>query len=226
MPASRFRLSSISCVLCVGSLTLLSACGGGGGSSTIAASPTASSVVGVQSGVAIATLSDKADRSISNARVGLVAYATGIDTGRGQIVAVTGIAANPNVGAPVPGGVVTYNTQYNYQVSDNVSRTENFISGQRATRRTNGAVTLTADFGAGTLEGQTSDLTVGGQINGQSVSGNVQVRYDLDPIVGPDLRGTVNTSLNGQIDDNGVIATFHGSDNNTALAGGLVGTAN
>ncbi|MEH6737825.1 MAG: hypothetical protein V7695_04660 [Sulfitobacter sp.] len=40
------------------------------------------------------------------------------------------------------------------------------------------------------------------------------------------MTGTVTTDLSGKIGSTGVIATFDGTDDNTALAGGLVGVAN
>ncbi|MGB3242897.1 MAG: hypothetical protein WBB25_00065 [Sulfitobacter sp.] len=175
-----------------------------------------------------ASLADKEGSTISSPLVGLVAYATGVDQGRGQIVAVSGIADGATVGAPVSSGRVTYDTRYNYHVADNVSRSSTFIRGDRATRQFDGQTTLTADFGTGRLTGNSSDLAVDGRINGQAVSGNAVVNYNLNGglLGGTNLNGSVRTDLNGQIGSTGVIATFDGADANTAVAGGLVGTAN
>jgi hypothetical protein len=157
-----------------------------------------------------------------------VSYATGIDENRGQIVAVAGIADGAKVGAPVTDGKVTYSTRYNYQVVDDITRSDTAIQGQRGGRIFDSSTTLTADFGTGELSGNTSDLEVNGRINGDAVTGTAVVNYTLQQgLFGATrLSGTVTTDLDGKIGSDGVIATFEGSDANTVVAGGLVGTAN
>lgn len=206
------------------SVTLMSACGAGGRSSSI----TASGVESVSDGRVNVSLEKESNLSVSNARVGLVAFATGINDRKGQVVAVAGIADNPEVGSPVTEGRVTYNTRYNYIVLDNTNRTDNFINADQGTRRFNGRTTLTADYSAGTLTGSSSDLRVNGQISGQEVSGTARVDYNVrGGFLGTKtLSGRMNTTLDGRIGSTGVIATFHGTDSNTAVAGGLVGEAN
>jgi hypothetical protein len=203
----------------------LAGCSGGSG---VADSKTASRITSVSGGEVNVSLNGKEGGSVSSPLVGLVAYASGTDQNRGQIVAVAGIADGATVGAPVSEGTVTYDTRYNYHVVDKVSRSSSFISGTRATRRFDGQTTLTADFETGRLTGSSSDLEVDGRINGQTVSGDAVLNYDLPTSIFGTTRltGTVTTDLNGKIGSTGVIATFDGTDDNTAVAGGLVGVAN
>jgi hypothetical protein len=184
--------------------------------------------VPVSNGEVDVSLSRVIGGSVSSSRVGLVAFATGVDKDRGQIVAVAGIADGATVGEPVTEGTVTYDTRYNYQLAANISRGSSTIAGRTTSRRFDGRTTLTADFDTGRLTGSTSDLEVNGRINGQTVSGTAVVDFDTSSAssISPPLIGTVSTDLNGQIGDTGVIATFDGSDEDTAVAGGLVGTAN
>ncbi|MCF2904253.1 hypothetical protein L0666_04580 [Octadecabacter sp. CECT 8868] len=206
-------------------LAITAGCVSGG----LADSKTASRTASVSNGQVNANLSSESNGSVSDPAVGLVAYATGVDQTRGQIVAVAGIEDNPTVGAPVTtNGVVTYSTRYNYQIADNVTRSDTFISGERATRVFDGQTTLTADFGTGQLTGNTSDLDVNGTINGQNVRGNVVVNYNVPTnIFGTNtLTGSVDADLTGKIGSTGVIGAFTGSDSNTVVAGGIVGTAN
>lgn len=204
----------------------LAGCSSGSGSGGITSTRTAS----VSNGTVNLSASSDADGSVSSPRVGLVAYASGIDTNAGKVVAAAGIADGATVGEPVREGTVTYDTTYNYHVIDNASNDGIFIRGERSTRLVDGRTTLTADFDTGRLTGTTSDLDVDGRINGQTVSGTAVVNYDLptNPFIfnSDRLTGTVTTDLNGDIGDTGVIATFEGSDADTVVAGGLVGTAN
>lgn len=217
------RRAAFQCVA-LGSIVLLSACGSGGRSSNI----TASGVERVSDGRVDVSLESESNLSVSDARVGLVAFATGINERKGQVVAVAGIADDPEVGDPVTEGTVTYSTRYNYIVLDNTSRSGNYISADQGSRRFVGRTTLTADYSEGTLTGTSSDLEVDGQISGQEVTGSVQVDYNVSGgIVGTKvLSGRMDTALNGQVGSTGLIATFHGTDSNSAIAGGLVGTAN
>lgn len=204
----------------------LAGCGSGGG---LADSATASRIVPVSNGEVDVSLSQVNGGSVSSSRVGLVAFATGVDKDRGQIVAVAGIADGATVGEPVTEGTVTYDTTYNYNVSGDISRSRSTISSRTISRSFDGRTTLTADFDTGRLTGgRTFDLEVDGRINGQTVSGTAVVNFDTSSSfsISPPLIGTVSTDLNGQIGDTGVIATFDGSDEDTAVAGGLVGTAN
>ncbi|MBU2991668.1 hypothetical protein Q4555_16070 [Octadecabacter sp. 1_MG-2023] len=207
------------------SLAVLAGCGG----DSLASSKTTSRVASVSGGQVNVGLSSETNGSVSDATVGLVAYATGIDQTRGQIVAAAGIADNPTVGETVTtDGVVTYSTSYNYQIVDDVTRSDTFISGERASRVFDGQTTLTADFGTGQLTGSTTDLDVNGTINGQNVGGNVVVNYNIATSIfsTSSVTGSIDADLTGQIGSTGVIGAFSGSDSNTVVAGGLVGTAN
>ena len=81
---SRFFILSISSVAAF----TLAGCGSGGG---LADSATASRIVPVSNGEVDVSLSQVNGGSVSSSRVGLVAFATGVNQDRGQIVAVAGI---------------------------------------------------------------------------------------------------------------------------------------
>ncbi|MDO6727775.1 hypothetical protein Q4544_12615 [Cognatishimia sp. 1_MG-2023] len=201
------------------SLPILGACGPTG----FASSATASRVAPASGGTVNLSLSSESNRSVSRAGVGTVAYVSGTDVDRGQIVAAAGISGTPNVGAARTSGSGTYTTRYQYVVVDNITRTDTLISGTRGEEA--GTMSLAADFDAGTLTGSTSELTVNGTISGSDVGGNVTANYSGSVLGGGTISGSVNGELAGDIGTNGVIATFHGSDNNTVMAGGLVGSA-
>lgn len=163
----------------------------------------------------------KANRTISDPDVGTVAIATGYRLTAGLIYpevisyAYAGIAPGFDVGATVNTGTATYSARYTYVTVDY----ETSIFGLSGNPRSDGGIIdLNADFAAGTLTGATSDLAVDGSINGDDLSGTVKVQYSsyYNPIIG---------KLDGFIGATGTIGAFHGSDNETALAGGFVGTA-
>ncbi|UZD91173.1 transferrin-binding protein-like solute binding protein [Cognatishimia activa] len=191
----------------------LSACVAG-----VASSPTTSRISSVSGGTVNESLSSEQNGSVSAAGVGTVAYVTGVDRDRGQMVAAAGISGTPSVGTARTSGSGTYSTNYRYGVIDNVSRTSTTISGVQGSET--GSMSLAADFDAGTLTGSNSELTVNGTISGSTVGGSVTATYSYST-----LRGSINGNLAGSIGRDGVIGTFHGSDSNTVMAGGLVGTA-
>lgn len=167
-------------------------------------------------------LPGQSNYSISDAEVGTVAIATGYQLKKGFIwpevtsYAFSGIAPGYDVGSAVTGGTASYNARYLYVTVDY----ETSIFGVSGRPNANsGNIDLTADFGAGTLTGSDSEVTVNGLIRGSGVSGNVVVLYSsgASPITGP---------LAGYIGDTGTIAAFHANDKETALAGGFVGTPN
>lgn len=161
---------------------------------------------------------NRSDASVSRAAVGTVAYATGLNTVTGQAVAVAGIASGANVGAAVTSGTATYVASYEYQVIDQVVRSSTTISGNRVAE--SGIIAINADFGAGTMAGTSSELDVSGTISGTSVTGTATAMYS-DPL--NSINGTVSGPLEGMIGADGVVAAYHGSDDNTVFAGGLVG---
>lgn len=170
-----------------------------------------------------ASLGKELNGSVSRTSVGTVAYVSGLDNKRGQAVALAGIAPGANVGSAVTSGSATYSTTYGYTVIDNVYRTDPTFSKDGeiggSQREETGLVTLTADFDKGTLTGSTSGIDVNGTISGSDVGGSVTTTS------GPS-RTVQGASLDGNIGSTGVIGAFHGSDGNTTVAGGLVGTRN
>ena len=203
----------------------VSACGGGSGGSSLAASTARSGLASVSGSTVNATLSSEQNRNVQDARVGLVAYVTGTDPVAGQVVGLAGVRSGATVGTVRTTGTASYNTQYAYDVVENVTRTSTTIGGTRYTQPTQ-TMTLNADFGARTLTGTSSDVTVNGTISGSAVAGTATVDYNFNPLIGAPASGRVVTTLNGNIGSTGIIGAFHGSDSNTVVAGGLVGVAN
>lgn len=193
--------------------SFLAGCVGG-----VAQLPATSRTASVTGGFVDETLSDEQNQTISEVSVGTVAYVTGIDADRGQMVASVGISGTPTVGAARTSGSGTYSTTYSYGVIDGITRTSSRISGYRGGE--SGTMTLSADFDTGILQGSSSELTVDGGVAGSTVSGIVTANYSY-----PGASGSVSGTLNGQIGATGIIATFHGHDENTVMAGGLVGTS-
>ncbi len=207
-------------------LLALAACSGGsGGSSGLAGTTTRADLVSVTGTQANIVLNSEQNNNIQDARVGLVAYATGTDVVAGQVVAAAGIRAGADVGTVRTSGTASYNTVYAYDVVDNVTRTATTIGGTRYTQPAQ-TMTLNADFGARTLTGTSPDLSVSGTITGNAVSGTATVDYAFNPIIGTPAAGRVTTTLNGNVGSTGVIGAFQGADSNTVVAGGLVGVAN
>jgi len=216
-------MKTITLIAAVFSVTALSACGGGGGGG-VAPTPTRSGFTTVTGATANATLTNERNRSVTRAAVGTAAYTTGIDQAAGQMVAVSGVRAGANTGAAITNGQATYNTSYGYGVIDSITRTQTLIRGTRGEET--GTLTLTADFDRGTLTGNNGELTVNGTVNGTTVGGTATANYNFGGFGTPVQRGSVRGPLSGQIGDNGVVGAFHGSDANTVMAGGLVGTKN
>ena len=163
----------------------------------------------------------KVNRTISDPDVGTVAIATGYRLTEGLIYpevksyAYAGIAPGFDVGATVDTGTATYSARYTYVTVDYET---SFFGLSGNPRSDGGIIDLSADFAAGTLTGSTGELAVDGSINCDDLSGTVTVQYSSydNPVTG---------KLDGFIGDTGTIGAFHGSDDETALAGGFVGTA-
>ena len=194
-------------------VSVLSGCVGG-----VAHLQATSRTAPVTGGVVDETLSNEQNGSISAVGVGTVAYVTGVDSDRGQMVASVGISGTPTVGAARTTGSGTYTTSYSYGVIDNITRTSTTISGVRGGE--SGTLTLTADFDRGTLNGSNSELDVSAGISGNTLSGIATAYYSYTG-----ASGNVTGTLDGQIGATGVIASFHGHDADTVMAGGLVGTS-
>ena len=193
--------------------SILSGCVGG-----IAEIPATSRTATVTGGIVDETLSSEQNRSVSAVGVGTVAFVTGVDSDRGQMVASVGISGTPTVGAARTTGSGTYTTSYRYGVIDGITRSSSVISGYRGEE--SGTMTVTADFDSGQVSGSNSELTVSAHASGNSLNGSVTANYSYTG-----ASGSVAGSLEGQIGATGIIATFHGHDENTVMAGGLVGTS-
>ncbi len=199
-------------------VALLSACGGGSNA------PTLSGFANVTGGTVDVELNQTIRRTTQDAAVGLTAYAVGITDD--QIAGFSGIQGGANVGAVQTTGTATYDSRFGVAVVDNVNRSETFISGTPAVANER-PITLTADFDAGTLTGTgvatgLATLDVNATIDGQTLGGSATVTHTVQALPA----GVVNAAVQGQIGTTGVIGAFNGSDDNTVVAGGFVGTRN
>lgn len=202
----------------VASIFAVSACTSSGGGS---GAPAVSGIIAPVGSVIPVSLSQELNLTVSDSRVGTVAYVTGIDNVNGQIEGYAGVRSGANVGNTVTGGgTAVYAGQYGYQVVDNVQRTSATIGGDRVTET--GSILLTANFNQGTLTGNGAELDVNGTISGAQVGGTVTANYSQSTLLGGTVSGTVSGQLTGNIGDNGMIGAFHGTDSNTVLAGGVV----
>lgn len=191
----------------------------------LASSPTVSRLGTVSNGQVQASLSQERNGSVSDATVGTAAYVIGIDQNRGQFVAIAG-TQDANVGSAVTSGTAKYSTSYSYQVVDEIDRSSTMISGY--TGRETGTFTLRADFDAGTVKGRGDELAINGTVNGTAMSGDFTANYEEYRFLpgGSTFSGSLKGKFQGEIGSTGVIGVYHGSDANTVLAGGLVGTRN
>ncbi|QUJ77772.1 hypothetical protein KDD17_07465 [Sulfitobacter albidus] len=212
-------------------LALLGACGGGGR----ADEQTAAFTAGVSNGQVTTDFDGEVVRgSVNDSRVGLVAFARGVDATSGQFVATAGIEGTPNVGDEVGRGTVTYDAEYGHVAVFNVSRGETSIQGIGLSQAETGTARLTADFSAGTLTGSgtgggaatPNGIRVDGRVNGQSVSGTATATYSTATSFATlGNSDTIDVRLDGAIGSTGVIATYVGKTEDVTIAGGLVGTA-
>ena len=200
------------CVL--GVCAILSACG------TSSEFTTDSDFASLNGGVIAANLDFEQNGSVSNPAVGLVAFASG-SQGEGNVVALAGIRPGATVGTAVTSGRFTYNTRYGYSVGDDIKVDGDTIVGGRSTGVSPDLLVLTANFDAGRVRGSNAEIDVDARVNGTNLDGDVTV--DLTVRGGT---GSIDAVLDGSIGSTGVIGAFHGHDDNTVIAGGLVGTRN
>lgn len=151
-------------------------------------------------------LSNTETGSVTDPALGGVTFVAGTDStgARGYV----GINAGTSVGAEVSAGTATYTSDYRVVQLHNVAASAGEVTTD--TRIESGSITLTADFGAGTLTGNQNDLRVAGQIVSTDFDGSVTYR---------DVLG----DLKGEIGDDGVVGAFHGSDATSVYVGGFVG---
>lgn len=206
---------SIRIVFLVGVCGLLAGCGGGSQNAT---SSGFDSFIGGQP----ATLLINQDDNTVFGPAGTIGYANGFTaTGPLEARAVAGIQSE-NVGTAGT-GTATFSGLYAFGVLEDVVLTETEISARDA--QSAGNVFLNVDFNTGSLSGTgsstagiQSDITVNGSISGRNLSGDVAVNYETPAATMTSLA----TTLDGFVGVNGAVGVFHGSDANSALAGGFV----
>lgn len=217
------------------SAALLSACGGGGGGGGgsdapplgRAENPIRSSFVEVTSNNVDVKLADEQNGNIRKNGVGAVAFVVGIDSQRAQIVGFSGVKEGANVGTVLRNTNATYSTDYKFTVATNVDR--DLAEIRADTLEASGRLTLNADFTAGTLKGasgnQFGGFDVDAKIDGQDVDGKVTAKY-LRILPTRSISGPTEAKLKGKIGSDAVIGAFQGTDNDSVLVGGLIGTKN
>jgi hypothetical protein len=162
---------------------------------------------------------------LEDPNVGRVAYSTAIDTDDATVMAYAGIQTGYNIGSTVTTtGTAIYNVRYGYRVmTTRDSRTQaNTLDALRIAET--GTLSLTANFGAGTLTGSNSEIAINGRINGSDLSGRVNANYSDFFLTHGNVTGSIGANLDGHIGTTGVLGAFHGNNSNTAVAGGFVGT--
>lgn len=208
--------------LCLVALSLLvSACGGGTDSGTGMATPTAASGIGTLSGGHVLIDGQRPGTIVTGYTSGTegeatAGYALYVDDATMKVSTVAHYY-NPVDPASLPaagsasfrgetGGVVVTGLREGADGSVEYDRQQFWSSG----------LTLTADFGAGTLTGGAP--STGSQMNGKALTVDAT-------IAGPNgLTGTVqyggtSAQLQGEIDPTWLLGGFHSSDGSGAIAG-------
>lgn len=146
-----------------------------------------------------------------------VSFAVGLDATTGENVAAAGIDL-VSVGGVQTTGTASYNTSYGINLREGTDGSSPDVI------QDSGAITLLADFDAGTLTGSVSgpldSFDVNGTLSGGEIGGSVTFNYE-DSSSAPQ---TINGTLDGHIGTFSAIGAFHGSDSDTVMAGGFVGT--
>lgn len=200
--------------LAIAAMTL-AGCGG----SNLASSTTRSSFESLSGNEVNISLSQERNGTLTAGSVGRASYVVGVDTQKGQMVAASGYTAD-QIGAARTNGSGNYTTTYRYALIDDVNRSTTLINGY--TREVTGGVTVNADFDAGTLKANGTYFDIDATISGDRFSGTADVSH-LAGRLGTS-RDQLRTTLQGRIGASGLIGAFHGSDSDTVMAGGIVGT--
>lgn len=129
---------------------------------------------------------------------------TGLDIYRGQ----AGIFIETVVIAPPAAGIAEWTGTYGGIHVYDISSNNDHVVGSEVSFGQH--IVLTADFGAGTLSGSTSDLTIAGTFDDKHLGGTVThdgLVADLDGMIGADI----------------VVGAFHGTDADELVVGGFAG---
>lgn len=137
------------------------------------------------------------------------AYAVGEDL-NGDFAGYAGIIPTTLVLAPPISGSATWNGTYNLAQITGIELPAGGLQGYKA--EFTGALSLTADFAAGTLVGASPELSVTGAFSGSTLSGSTVFRG-------------LNGTLTGLVGATGAVGAFHGNGATDLYAGGfMVGT--
>jgi len=139
------------------------------------------------------------------------AYAVGEEI-NGDFAGYAGIVPTTSVTAPPVLGSATWSGTYNLAQITGIELSTNGLQGYAAS--STGAVSLTANFAAGSLIGSSTDLdlTVNGTFVGSNLSGSVSYRG-------------LNGALTGLVGAGGAVGAFQGNSGTDLYAGGfMVGT--
>lgn len=175
-------------------------------------------------------LENEVNSSVSNRGIGTVAYVTGFNPDERRVEGYAGVAPGFRVGT-APRGTANFSARYQYLVYTNIQDTGTAITGIRGGEV--GTIRLRADFDNGSVSGSTGDLTVDARIvggagtasGGRAMTGRITATYaGRTPTTS--VSGSVEGEITGHIGSRGVIGAFRGQDDDTVIAGGLVGPRN
>lgn len=134
------------------------------------------------------------------------AYAVGIENGN-KFAGYAGIVPTTSVSAPPAGGVAVWSGSYQLGQITDISLSGNTLVGNAS--NFSSALSLTANFNAGTLFGGDEFLTVIGAFTGSNLSGSVTYLG----VPGP---------LTGLVGATGAVGAFQGNNATDLYAGGFM----
>ena len=125
-------------------------------------------------------------------------WAYGSVAGTNDFLGVAGFYPDPQVGAEITAGSLTYDATYQYAI------TSDSRPGQK------GDITLVARFDDMSVTGAADGVRVNGEFTGGDLDGTVTV-------------GGITAKLDGALGTDGVVGAFAGNNSNHVLVGGFVG---
>jgi len=134
------------------------------------------------------------------------AYAVGVGS-NSDFYGYAGIVPTTTVSVPPTAGSATWSGTYKLAQITGIELPAGGLQGYTVEKT--GAISLTADFTAGTLIGSGAGLTVNGTFSGSDLSGDASY-------------GGLNGALTGKVGTTGAVGAFHGNSGTDIYAGGFM----